>query len=291
MALPGSTRAKVEKTKCIMIDGKLLEKFINQDSKQIDGWFFPGDILAFAAIDHCQSVMGIAGGIAEIGVWHGKSLVFLSHLLRVDAGESLYGIDIFPEQTLESTKANLDQYGSGCQVGLLRVDTTALGVEDVAKLFASPLRFLHIDAGHEYHEVMQQCLLFAPHLRRGGIIAFDDYQDREFPGIEAAVLDFCEIDRPRRFVPFFAGANKMYCCEVGVASAYQRELLKIGFISNQIRYVKVRDFWVLIGFSKLPVDPTAVLERLNALNEYGYEQNAVDELSRIAKLTNQLKMM
>ena len=52
------------------------------------------------------------------------------------------------------------------------------------------------------------------------------YQDREFPGIEAAVLDFCEIDRPRRFVPFFSGGNKMYLCEKNMASLYQNSLLK-----------------------------------------------------------------
>ncbi len=56
----------------------------------------------------------------------------------------------------------------------------------------------------------------------------DDYQDTEFPGIEATVLDFSEIDRPRRFVSFFSGGNKMYLCEKNMASLYQKSLLKFG---------------------------------------------------------------
>ena len=79
---------------------------------------------------------------------------------------------------------------------------------------SAPLRFLHIDAGHEYHlRVLEQLELFTPLLSDHGIIAMDDYQDREFPGIEAAVLDFAERDGPRRFVPFFSGRkqNKFLC--------------------------------------------------------------------------------
>lgn len=123
---------------------------------------------------------------------------------------------------------------------------------------------LHIDAGHEYHEVLQQMLLFAPFVRPGGIIIMDDYQDREFPGIEAAVLDFSEIDRPRRFVPFFAGGNKMYLCETNKALDYQKALLGTDALKPHCRVTRVRDFTILVGFSKLPVDVDICLRSLKS---------------------------
>ena len=91
-----------------------------------------------------------------------------------------------------------------------------------AKIDGKVIRILHIDAGHEYHEVFHSLLSFATYVVDSGIIVMDDYQDPEFPGIEAAVLDFCEIDRPRRFIPFFSGGNKIYLCLTHMANKYQQ---------------------------------------------------------------------
>jgi len=134
-------------------------------------------------------------------------------------------------------------------------------------------------------------VLFAPYVSHGGVIIFDDYQDREFPGIEAAVLDFCEIDRPRRFVPFFSGANKIYCCEPPMAAKYQKIMLSFPFISSQARYVKVKDFWILIGFSKLPVDPSVILSKIDSNSSFDYDPCVLEDVSAVAKTTSQLMMM
>jgi hypothetical protein len=84
---------------------------------------------------------------------------------------------------------------------------------------------LHIDAGHEYHEVLEQLATFSPYLSDHAIISMDDYQDREFPSIEAALPDFAEQDRPRRFIPFFAGGNKMFLCNASSSALLQKALL------------------------------------------------------------------
>ena len=71
-----------------------------------------------------------------------------------------------------------------------------------------------------------------------GIVAMDDYQDREFPGIEAAVLDFAERDRPRRFVPFLTG-NKMFLCFSPLVAVYQRNLLQPANFKDVCRLTRV----------------------------------------------------
>ncbi|MDA9871197.1 hypothetical protein N9D35_05365 [Gammaproteobacteria bacterium] len=90
----------------------------------------------------------------------------------------------------------------------------------------------------------------------------NNYQDREFPGIEAAVLDFAERDRLRRIVQFFAGDNKMHLCEQHYASIYQTSLLRAEALKDKSRVSRVRDFDVLVGFSKLPVSAAACLSSI-----------------------------
>lgn len=147
----------------------------------------------------------------------------------------------------------LELYGSKVDIELVKSDTSMLSSNLLKTKFLNGLRILHIDAGHEYHEVLHQMMIFAQFVREGGIIIMDDYQDREFPGIEAAVLDFSEINRPRRFVPFYSGANKMYLCESSYACKYQKLLINFESVRNQSRVSMVKDFYVLIGGSKLPM--------------------------------------
>ena len=246
-----------------MISEERLLAFINTDSAQVKGWFYPADMLSFYFLDLIQKQVAVTGSLCEVGVYEGKSLVLLSLMQR--EGERLLGFDLFPDDSLPNTRENLGRYGSTRAVELHAGDTSGLSLQGLRGLMPEGLRLLHIDAGHEYHEVLHQLTLFAPFVRNGGVIIMDDYQDREFPGIEAAVLDFCERDRPRRFVPFFAGANKMYLCERHWAGVYQRFLLGMEAIRDKSRITRVRDFTVLVGFSKLPVPAQACLAAIDGL--------------------------
>lgn len=246
-----------------MISPELLNRFVQQDAPKIEGWFYPADMLSFAMLDGIQEQLRVAGSLCEVGVYEGKSAVLLSLLQR--PGEMLYGFDLFPGDMLDKAQRNLRSFGKPAATRLLRQDAAALGTEGLAPILGEGLRFLHIDAGHEYHEVLHQLALFTAFVRPGGCIAMDDYHDREFPGIEAAVLDFCEWHRPRRFVPFFAGGNKMYLCEAHNASTYQRMLLGYEQVKDKSRITRVRDFTILVGFSKLPVPAARCLEDIAKL--------------------------
>jgi hypothetical protein len=243
-----------------MATDEQFRRFLNEDSPKIEGWFSRPDMLTFQLLDAVQRALGRRGHLCEVGVWHGKSLVLLSHF--AEANERCFGFDLFPDDIRDRAWANIQAYGRQDAVELVTGDTSGLSSPDLEARLGGGIRFLHIDAGHEYHEVLHQLLLFAPFVAPGGCIAMDDYQDREFPGIEAATLDFAEIDRPRRFVPFFAGGNKMYLCEPAWAPEYQRRMLSIEPIASTSRVSRVRDFTVLVGFSKLPTGRAACLAEI-----------------------------
>lgn len=270
-----------------MISNEQLTQFIQHDAEKIAGWFYPADMLTFAMLDGIQEQLRVAGSLCEVGVYEGKSAVLLSRFLR--AGEKLTGFDLFPDDMLDKAQRNVREFGRSDGVQLVRQDAAALDPAGLSAFIGDGVRLLHIDAGHEYHEVLHQLALFAPFVRPAGCIIMDDYQDREFPGIEAAVLDFCEWDRPRRFVPFFAGGNKMYLCEAHHAATYQRLLLNYDQVRDKSRVTRVRDFTILVGFSKLPVPAAHCLEEIAKLEfprPYGTDLRGMGrEAARFSQVT------
>lgn len=241
---------------------KAIQEFLDTRHNELEGWFFSPDQLAFFELCALQERLQISGDLCEVGVFKGKSLVLLS-LLKRDA-ERLLGFDLFVEDHMEATQQNLLAFNAEKNVELYQGLTSDISLNSLDERIRNPLRFLHIDAGHEYHEVLEQLAIFAPYLSDHAVVAMDDYQDREFPGIEAAVLDFAEQDRPRRFVPFFAGGNKMFLCNASTSALFQKSLLTAPNFKDKCRLTRVRDFNILIMRSKLPVSSDNILAQLAA---------------------------
>ena len=247
------------------MDINVLNGFL-KDEHDLEGWFFPPDMASLFVLDRMHSNYKIKGDLVELGVYKGKSFSFLSHLIKEN--ETLFGYDTFPEDYYESTKLALEKYGAIVKFELIKADTSELNDDNIkAKINGEGIRILHIDAGHEYHEVLHSLLSFSPYVVDAGIIVMDDYQDPEFPGIEAAVLDFCEIDRPRRFIPFFSGGNKMYLCLSHMANLYQQNILLSEQFKNSSRCTIVRDFAIIKGFSKLPTNYEKTKKQLDKFYE------------------------
>lgn len=231
--------------------------------------------------------MGLTGDLCEVGVYHGKSLVLLS--LLKDDKESLFGYDLFDQDLLTKTQNNLKEFGVTDGVELIQGNSSDYTQEMLDAKLGRGLRLLHIDAGHEYYEVLQQLVQFAAYVKPGGIIIMDDYQDREFPGIEAAVLDFAEYNRPRRFVPFFSGGNKMFLCEQYMAHSYQEALLQTQALKDQCRVSRVRDFTILVGFSKLPVEAEKCILAIRSARFPAYYAHEADTLAALSGRFQQIR--
>jgi hypothetical protein len=66
--------------------------------------------------------------------------------------ERLLGFDIFDEDHLESTQQSLLAFNAEENVELYKGLTSDISLDMLDERIKNPLRFLHIDAGHEYHE-------------------------------------------------------------------------------------------------------------------------------------------
>jgi hypothetical protein len=135
---------------------------------------------------------------------------------------------------------------------------------------------------------LEQLEMFTPFVGDQGIIAMDDYQDREFPGIEAAVLDFADRDRPRRFVPFLSGGNKMFLCSAALAPTLQKIVAQRSNFKDKCRLSRVRDFNVLVLHSKLPVPSEKIVSQINS---YSFPQHpsATMSLNQQSRMFSQLE--
>ena len=257
---------------------QLISDYVNVHSNSVEGWFYPVDMVMFYFLDVAQKEARLAGDWCEVGVYKGKSLALLGMLAA--EGERIHAFDLFPEDYLERTKEVLARF---CpwqpDVKFTSGDTAEYSSAQLRQIIDRPLRMLHIDAGHEYHEVLHTLYHLAPFVDDAGIIVMDDYQDREFPGVGAAVLDFCQQAQPRQFVPFLAGANKMYLCSPHMSAYYQRGLLFREGIKDTMRLSRVRDHIVLIAQSKLPMR-SETIQRLLASDRSDY--SSVIDLDALA---------
>ena len=247
-----------------MTNSERISSFVKKDHQFIEGWFFPMDWVAFITVTNIHRALGVSGDMCEVGVYQGKSLVLLSLLKAQD--ETVFGFDLFDlynDELKTATENNLETYGDANNVELHQVDANQFGFDQLNSIINRPLRFLHIDAGHEYHEVLHQLRLYTPFLGDDAVIAMDDTEDREFPGVSAAIHDFCEAQVGRRFLPFCVAANKKYYCLEHNIARFQTFFLQAKNFQN-CRLTRLKHNSLLVLNSKLPVETPTLLKQIES---------------------------
>jgi len=147
-------------------------------------------MLLWAILDSVQKAHGSSGDLCEVGVYKGKALALLG-MLAGDQ-ETVFGFDTYPNDWLVETQRTMASFCPWLSdIRYVQGDTASLNTHELRHVFRRKLRLLHVDAGHEYHEILHTLHLFAPFVTSEGIIIMDDYHDHEFPGVAAATLDFC----------------------------------------------------------------------------------------------------
>ncbi|MFD3552257.1 class I SAM-dependent methyltransferase [Streptomyces goshikiensis] len=165
---------------------------------QVKGWFSAYDQALFDwFLTRQNRDADQRGDIAELGVYMGKSAIFLGRYLR--DGEEFTVCDLFDSPAPDD--ANLAEM-QGSYSTLTRrafeANYTAFH-EDLptviqaptsvvtARMRADSCRFVHIDASHLYEHVVEDVvssrILAAP----GAVVVFDDYRAAHCPGVAAAV--------------------------------------------------------------------------------------------------------
>lgn len=106
--------------------------------------------------------------LIELGVCNGKTAVILSYVAKALGGHYI-GVDNWSlEGTRDEVWAHITEAGLAPWAELIQGDTHSVPVPDRIDL-------LLIDAGHQESAVSVDCERWIPHVRSGGLVAFDDY--------------------------------------------------------------------------------------------------------------------
>jgi len=241
-----------------------IQLYLNSGHQQVTGWFYPADMLLFAYLGEIQEECGFFGHLCEVGVHHGKSLALLSLMSAPE--EQVFGFDLFLEDCRERTLQTLiNNCGREDVAVLVKKDSLECTPDFLRTVVPGRIRFLHVDAGHEFHEALADLKNFGSLLAPTGIIAIDDYYDRAYPGVVAAAHAFMEHGGSAGFVPFVIGQNKIYLCNPALAGHYQRRLIAKPPFLRDLRLQHMYDYPVLIPFAgKQALDAETIWLMLDA---------------------------
>ncbi|MET0453018.1 MAG: class I SAM-dependent methyltransferase [Mycobacterium sp.] len=150
----------------------------------------------------------------EVGSYLGRSLCSLADVVR-NAGRdfTVIGIDTCRgsgEEGLGNQDAHgpAVEYGGGTFAGLLHRNVLSCGFADDVHVFISSsprsaeffvdesVAWVHLDARHDYDSVAADIGAWAPKVKPGGWLSGDDYDDRLWPGVVAAVRDGLPDSQP-----------------------------------------------------------------------------------------------
>lgn len=186
---------------------------------RVDGWLDHVDSAATGTLLKLQTdVLDIRGHVCEIGVHHGKYLIWMALHLRL--GERAVGLDLFELAQSE----NIDGSGSG-NLARMQANAARYAPPGVVEALATnslrlPLcffqehglqglvRFFSVDGGHFVDHAYEDCWSAWSALAPGGIISVDDFVH----GISVmqGVLRFLSSNSNAR--AFLVGSNKLYIC-------------------------------------------------------------------------------
>lgn len=168
--------------------------------REVPGWF------GFAELyDRAVKTAPPDSILVEVGVFCGKSLIYLARKAReANKGLRIYGVDTFrgsPEfdGRVWFDNVPLSKCPKSTLIAAAYENLVAADVLDIVTLIVSEsvkaadlfhnndVHMVFLDAGHEYLDVCEDLAAWSGKVRRGGILAGDDYHG--FPGVKAAVDD------------------------------------------------------------------------------------------------------
>jgi len=165
-----------------------------KDWSSCHGWF---DYYYF--YDNIAGLLKDGQSVAEVGVWMGRSIIYLAQALkRMGKRVRLYAVDSFEGEKgeQEQLKRLADAGGNlravfeanikRCEVdGMIEI-IAGDSAESASKIPGGSLAFCFIDAAHDYASVKRDILAWTPKLMPGGIIAGHDARAQ---GVRSGVID------------------------------------------------------------------------------------------------------
>lgn len=183
----------------------------------IPGWFSPADMDIFDWILSDQLLFGVAGDLAELGAYLGRSAVLIGDYVR--DGETFTVVDLFGAnaEDEENLTENAQEYPNLTRADFERnyvrfhdrLPRVLEAPSSHVVLHAEPgrHRFVHVDASHLYAHVAADVVSARSLLRPNGVVVFDDIRSAHTPGVAAAVWGAVATQGLR---PFLLSDRKLY---------------------------------------------------------------------------------
>ena len=275
-----------------------LQKYINYNSIFNNDWYPDNQIN-----DMCNlfnKVKELSGNIIEIGCWEGKSTSFLANKCYP---EILICNDTW-EGNIEESKIS----------GNIHITEVILKQRDVYKIFINnmnlltnsnykivrkdclkwlheykePIKFIHIDASHDYDSVYKTINLILPNLIKGGIVCGDDFYNasiKNYPlngGVEKAVKDTLpNYKNIGNLWYFINNSTLLQKTEEKQDTKFEYNIKDIydfvpchDHIGNDLYKVDISDI-------KNTLKTLAFTPEIQAVNTQGYIKNKVDKIEQI----------
>lgn len=192
-----------------------LEQYKN-DFAAVQGWtsdklFDTVQVMADCGINR-------TGGIAEIGVHHGKFYILLNQV--VDKRYESWAVDVFDMQHLNIDNSglgnksifmqNLSDYDvhKGENTHILSMDSMSL----TNQIPDASLRFISIDGGHTVEHTINDLKIAERLIANEGVIILDDIMGVYWCGVTEGYIKY-SMTYPT-IVPFAMGHNKLYLCKL-----------------------------------------------------------------------------
>jgi Methyltransferase domain len=204
-----------------------LRNYLHWKIYSVNGYLKSLDARLIVALAGWQTANKIVGGLAEIGVHHGK-LFFLLALSR-QIGEKSLAIDLFEDDEMnastrfEGRSRAFSTHAASLNVLLestevLKADSLTLTADDIL-CRVRKVRIFSVDGGHLYHHVAHDLPLVLSTLAAGGVIIVDDFCNSEWPEVTSATYDFVRAQEGK-IVPAILTKNKLYLTPPDIASEY-----------------------------------------------------------------------
>lgn len=212
-----------------------LQKYHDNGFEEVHGWC---DTYLFETIDLLsRQQINRRGGIAEIGVHHGRLFILLNQV--VESQYNSYAIDVFSNQMLnidksgggnvEIFKENLQKYDvhQGRNTVIIEGDSTDPGLKLDQIIEPGSLRFFSIDGGHTPTHVMNDLQIANKLISNEGIVIVDDILNHWWTGVLEGYVNFAAT-KPT-LVPIAMGHNKLYMCKLSYYKYYLDIMNSIDF--------------------------------------------------------------
>jgi hypothetical protein len=209
-----------------------LFKYASSSMETVQGYLTSLDARLIAALLSYQEETCIQGNLCEIGVHHGRLFLMLALARRQE--ERALAIDLFEDDAINANTRHAGRdralLSNARRLGIdlsdeetFKTSSLDINANDILQRTTGPVRFFSIDGSHRYNAVENDLRLAEKTLGVDGIIAVDDFFNRDWADASFATYDF--LRTTDTIVPF-AITSKLFLAPPEAAERYKVALGK-----------------------------------------------------------------